>query len=254
MPLSNIMPRMPLKPSRTEKKAPEKGVMTKLFEIRRPSYSGYLTSLINLKDQRDPIVVRKSKLFHELSPNNILIEKAQTQKLDKEDIVRTKKAVPTILISQSNPEKEKDLPKIRASPVLEDLKNSNRNLQKESYNELLQLFRDSTSTNPIRAFNQTPNGRLGTEPSQRRKSEYEIKDITKETVGSRGDLKDILQQEKEEEAIRAARKTVEMLVQAIQIDPSQSFSQSLRFESQNIEFNDWKAITMNCKNYQMNCK
>ena len=174
------------------------------------------------------------------------------QKLDKEKL--SKKMVPNIVLIQANDAKEENKNVAKLALPLDNLREINKTMQKNSYNELVTLFKDSTSQNPTRVFddNPIPSARA---PASRRSS-IELKEppvkapvetinltISNEAKKSPKDLKDPIQAMKEEEAIKNAKKTIEDLVAAIQCDTNNNFTQSFKFESQKLDLNNWRELT-----------
>lgn len=164
-----------------------------------------------------------------------------------------KKAVPNIVLTQANDEKEENRNPSRLALLVDNLKEFNKAQQKASYNELVTLFKDSTSQNPTRVFDDNP--APSARPIASRRSSIELKEpTTKPTIENalavpQGEIKtnrpvqDPLQVQREEEAIKTAKKTIEDLVEAIQCDTSQNYTQSFKYESQKLDNNDWRELT-----------
>lgn len=139
------------------------------------------------------------------------------------------------------------------SQPLSTIRDYNKDLQRTSYNELLMLFKDSTSNNPTRVFDETTPSKVEAQtivPKRTRADSKSsiIKIVTKADIALviPEALKDPLLGRKEEEVIKDVKKTIEELVEAIQCDPVQNYVQSLKFETQKMATNDWKEVTMIC--------
>lgn len=171
------------------------------------------------------------------------------QKIDKDKF--SKKMVPNIVLTQANDAKEENKNLAKLALPLESLREFNKTMQKNSYNELVTLFKDSTSQNPTRVFddNPIPSAR----PPASKRGSIELKEPPvrtpvdtvhfNEAKRSPKDLKDPIRAMREEEAIRNAKKTIEDLVAAIQCDTSNNYTQSLKFESQKLDMNNWRELT-----------
>jgi len=119
----------------------------------------------------------------------------------------------------------------------------------------LSLFKDSTSNNPTRVFDES------SLTSHRNEKDFastiRVDTTESQTLQSRlwNNRFIFLKQDnnqndkvgKDETIIKDAKKTVEQLVRAVQINPVNNYIQSLKYESQKMELNNWREVIIRGK-------
>jgi hypothetical protein len=176
--------------------------------------------------------------------------------------------IPNIVFTHAKEGKEENKVVTKLGVPPESLRETNKAMQKNSYNELVTLFKDSTSQNPTRVFDENPAPSARPIASRRSSLEFKESPMIKtpiealltphnEQKKSPKNLKDPMQALKEAEAIKNAKKTIEDLVAAIQCETSNNYAQSSKFESQKLDVNNWRELTQYRKGFRIsnsNCK
>lgn len=166
--------------------------------------------------------------------------------------------IPNIIISKpkkSNKEMVASLKEEKLAEAISTLRELNKDMQKSSYNELLTLYKDSTSQNPTRAFDESGNSIpsriiFDQEPSNQESSLEEMQ--AKIRLSNRAMIFLNQNRNKEENNINAddqalikdARRTIEVAIRAVQTNPATNFSQSAKWECQKIETINWREVLM----------
>jgi len=165
--------------------------------------------------------------------------------------------IPNIIISKpkkSNKDMVASLKEEKLSEAVSTLRELNKDMQKSSYNELLTLYKDSTSQNPIKAFDESGNStslqRVDSVASSRESSLEAAQ--AKIRLSNRAMI--FLNQNRNKEGnniasddqamIKDARRTIEGSVRAVQTNPGTNFTHSAKCESQKIETINWREIFM----------
>lgn len=165
--------------------------------------------------------------------------------------------IPNIIISKPKKNSKDVISSLKEEKLTEavsTLRDLNKDMQKSSYNELLTLYKDSTSQNPTKAFDEAANSsskaRLDSVASSR-ESSVEPKQA-KVRLSNRAMI--FLHTNKSKEAsnaaspdqaiIKDARRTIEGAVRAVQTNPATNFAHSAKCESQKIETINWREILM----------
>ena len=163
--------------------------------------------------------------------------------------------IPNIIISKPK-KNSKDvvssLKEEKLAEAISTLRDLNKDMQKSSYNELLTLYKDSTSQNPTKAFDEVGNNpsktRLDSVTSSREGS-VEPKH-TKVRLSNRAmiflhtnkSIEASLAASPDQAVIKDARRTIEGAVRAVQTNPGNNFAHSAKWESQKIETINWREI------------
>lgn len=235
------------------------------FELRGPRLSGTLPPLNDAMNENR----KKSIILYLEQRNKTYVIECFTEFHKPNNKKLSKKMIPNIVFTHANDGKEENKVVTKLGVPSETLRESNKAMQKNSYNELVTLFKDSTSQNPTRVFDENP--APSARPIASRRSSIEFKESPaiktsieplhltshNESKKSPKNLKDPMQALKEAEAIKTAKKTIEDLVAAIQCDTSNNYPQSLKFESQKLDLNNWRELTQYRKGFRItdsNCK